>query len=70
MKCPFKFGRYKFEGGEECHKDCAWRITDSSGNSACAVSALAISALGGELAECTMNLDGCTVVDINGEVVG
>ena len=27
MKCPFKFGRYKFEGGEECHKDCAWRLT-------------------------------------------
>ena len=26
MLCPFKFGRYKFEGGEECHKDCAWRV--------------------------------------------
>lgn len=26
MKCPFKFGRYEFEGGEECQPDCAWIV--------------------------------------------
>jgi len=26
MKCPFKFGRYAFEGGEECDPECAWRV--------------------------------------------
>ena len=36
MLCPFKFGRYKFEGGEECHKDCAWNV-----GGGCAVTAIA-----------------------------
>ena len=24
MKCPFKLGACKFEGGEECDLECAW----------------------------------------------
>ena len=54
MKCPFKFGRYKFEGGEECHKDCAWRMTydytsrgmDRPAESSCAIAVLAHKADG------------------------
>ena len=26
MKCPFKMGRYDFEGGEECDSECAWLV--------------------------------------------
>ncbi len=26
MKCPFKFGFYKFEGGTECDPECAWLV--------------------------------------------
>lgn len=26
MKCPLKFGRFRFEGGEECEPECAWRM--------------------------------------------
>ena len=43
MLCPFKFGRYKFEGGEECHKGCAWLMRDAaSGADVCAVSVIAM----------------------------
>lgn len=30
MKCPFKFGNYEFEGGQECHPDCAWLVKDAA----------------------------------------
>ena len=28
-KCPFKFGRYQFEGGEECDPTCAWALDNA-----------------------------------------
>ena len=26
MKCPLKFGKYEFEGGEGCDEECAWLV--------------------------------------------
>ncbi|MBR2684330.1 MAG: hypothetical protein IKG18_00865 [Atopobiaceae bacterium] len=26
MKCPLKFRLYRFEGGDECDPECAWRM--------------------------------------------
>lgn len=26
MKCPFKMGKYFFEGGEWCDPECAWLV--------------------------------------------
>ena len=44
MKCPARFGRYEFEGGEECRADCALSLTTSRGR-CCAVAAEAAALL-------------------------
>ena len=44
MRCPFKFGRYGFEGGEGCDRECAWRVAEDGAYGRafmCAIAAIA-----------------------------
>jgi len=49
MKCPFKFARYISEKDEVCVLDCAWRLYDTNGSSACAIAAQAANVVDGLL---------------------
>ena len=41
MKCPRKFGKLPFEGGEECADDCALAVRLNDGSIACAQAVVA-----------------------------
>jgi len=40
-RCPLKTAKYISDRDEFCREDCAWLISDTNGNKACAVACLA-----------------------------